>query len=841
MMDTLIQDVRFGLRMLFKNPGFTIVAVLTLALAIGANTAIFSVLNALILKTLPVKQSGELVTLGNPARVHSRSGGTPNVDIFSYPLFKELRDGNQVFTGMYATGDARRLRIKTDNSSNAGDEPVRGRLITGDYFSVLGIQAAQGRVFTPAESEPRNPTPAVVISNTYWKRKFNSNPAIIGQTIRLNDSPMTVIGVLPAGFDGDISGELLDVWIPLSMQEQIQPGKDWVESPRVSWLMLMGRLKPGVTPAQAQASINVLFQQLVNGSYGASVPNDDRESIKHVTIAVQSGARGFSWARDQFSRPMVLLLGIVGLVLLIACTNVSSMLLARSAARHKEIALRLALGAEPKRIFRQLLTESVLLAAVGGLVGILVAEWGSSLLLRWVGQQYTRLVLDTSLDSRVTLFTAAICVLTGILFGLVPAIRALRTEVSPSLEPGSRMSASTGRGLFSPGNLLVAGQFAIAVLVIFVSGLFVRSLQNLQQLDLGYSRDNLLVMRLDTLAAGYTSQRTLQLGRELTDAIATVPGVSGVAASENGLFSGTESGDDINVEGFTPGKDDDLQAAFDQVGPKYFSTVGIPILMGREITEADNAAAPKIAVVNESFARFYFKNQNPIGRRFTMKAEEYKNLPPIEIVGVSRDAHDHELREKPDRRIYLAMMQSAFPISAVNLEIRTSGDPAAVMDGVRNKVKSIDAALPVGGVDTVNTLAMRTVFAETMLARLAGMFAILALVLAAVGIYGLMSYLVVSRTKEIGIRMALGAQRGQILFSILRHTMMLATAGVAIGIPVALVGTQAIKATLFGVGSVDVLSLLAAVALLGVVALSAGFIPARTATKVDPMVALRYE
>lgn len=839
-MDTLLQDVRYGARMLFKNLGFTITAVLTLALAIGANTAIFSVVNALLLKMLPVEHADSLVVVGNPTRVHSRSGGTPSVDIFSYPLFKEIRDQNQVFSSMFATGDTRRLRITTGTPGKETEEPIRGRIIAGDYFGTLGVRAVLGRGFLPQETEPGTPSPVVVISHTYWQRKFDSNPSIVGQTIRLNSTPFTVVGVLQPGFDGEVSGELLDVWLPMSMQPQILPGDTWVKSPNVSWLVTVARLKPGVTRAQAEASVNVLFQQLARGPYGATLSFDDSEEIKKYTIKVVPGGKGLSWARQEFSQAMMLLLGIVGLVLLIACTNVSNMLLARSSARRKEVALRLALGASPGRVMRQLLTESVLLAALGGLVGILVAQWGTQLLLHWVGQQYTRLVLDTSMDARVLGFTVALCVLTGVLFGLVPAIKALRTEVTPSLE-SSRMSAAAGRGLFSPGNLLIAGQLAISVLVLLVCGLLVRSLHNLQGLDFGYSREGLVAVRTDPMATGYSTERLQNLAREIGEGIATIPGVSGVAYSENGLFSGSENGTGIVVEGFEARSEDDSNAAYDQVGPKYFSTIGIPILMGREITESDTAAAPRVAVINESLARFYFKDQNPIGRKIRLQGESQRDVPPYEIVGVSRDARDHGVRDKVERRFYVPFTQPLHGVNSLNFTIRTSAEPRTVMDSVRTRIRSIDSGLPVGGVDLVDTFAMRTVFAESMLARLSGLFGALALVLAAVGIYGLMSYLVVSRTKEIGIRMALGAQRSQILFSILRHSLLLTALGVAIGIPIAMLGTQALKAVLFGVPRVDILSLTAAVFMLAIVALSAGLIPARNATRVDPMVALRYE
>jgi predicted permease len=840
-MRTLLQDVRYGYRMLIKNPGFTSVAVITLALAIGANTAIFSVINALVLKTLPVRDSESLVILGDTSSVHSRSAGTPTLDVFSYPLYKSFAEQNDVFSSMAATGDIRRLHVTTGTEGSGQEEPGRGRLVTGNYFSMLNVRPALGRLFGEPESDPGHPVPVVVLSYTYWTRKFAADPHIVGQTIHVNRAPVTVIGVTQPGFEGEVSGELQDVFIPMSMQTAMQPGKSWLESPNVSWLNIMGRLKPGVSLVQAKARLNVLYQQALTGPYGATLSFDDRESIKKLQLNVVSGAHGYSWARDQFSRPMMMLLGIVAMVLLIACTNVSNMLLARSSARQTEIALRLALGASPSRIVRQLLTESVLLSMLGGVLGLLVANWGTHLLLRWAGQQFTNLQLDTAPDLRVMLFTATICLVTGVLFGLVPAIRAMHMELNASMQ-SARMSSGFGKGrLVSAGNFLVAGQIAISLLVIFAAGLLVRSLHNLQELDLGYARDKLLMVRLDPLAAGYDQAKVTNASRLLVDAISAVPGVTSVTSSENGLFSGTESGETIVIDGMTFQKESDSDVAFDQVGPNYFSSIGIPVLLGREIGPQDTETSPHVAVINESMAKFYFKDTNPIGRKIRLRAREYKDKPSYEIVGVARDVKDHDIRGPVDRRFYVSLHQPISPGAALNLEIRTAVDPAGLMDSIRARIHSVDPALPIANIRTLREQADRVVFRETLLAKLAGLFGGLALVLAAVGIYGLMSYLVISRTKEIGIRMALGAKRSQILGSVLRHSFVLAGLGVVLGVPLAFMGARALRSILFEVGAIDPLTLGCAVCLLSSVALAAALVPARSATRVDPMVALRHE
>ena len=840
-MRTLIQDVRYGFRMLMKNPGFTAVAAMTLALAIGANTAIFTVINALILKSLPVESRDSLVILGDPSRVHSRSGGTPSVDTFSFPLYKVLTEQSDVFSAAFASADPRRLRVAVDTQGNLQEEPGRGRFVTGNYFTILEVKPAIGRLFGNAEADPANPTPVAVISYSYWTRKFQRNPSIVGQTIRLNNSPVTVIGVTEPGFEGEIHGELQDVFIPMSMQSAILPGKSWLESPNVSWIQVMGRLKPGVTLDQARARINLLFKQAVDGPYGATINNDDRQSIRKLNIEVTSGARGFSPARNQLSRPMMMLMGIVGLVLLVACINVSNMLLARSSSRQKEIALRLAIGASPRRIVRQLLTESVLLALVGGILGLFIAQAGTKLLLRWAGQQFTSLSLDTSIDVRVLLFTAGVCVLTGVMFGLVPAVRALRTELSASMQAW-HMTPGFGRGrLLSAGNVLVAGQISVSLLVLFAAGMLVRSLHNLENLDLGYQRENLVVIQTDPMAAGYDPLKLPALTSQIIDGIRTIPGVTAVTASENGLFSGTESGDAVKVEGFTPRSEEDSQIAFDSIGPNYFSSLGVPLLLGRELRESDTATSPRVAVINETMAKFYFGDANPIGRKVAFTSEDHRNDPPYEIVGVARDVRDHSLRDKVERRMYVSTNQPADPLSAINFEVKIAGDTASTLDAVRARIRSIDSGLPIAAVRTIQEQTDRVLGRERLMAKLAGLFGGLAFILSAIGIYGLMSYLVVSRTKEIGIRMALGAKRSQILGSVLRHSAMLAAAGVAVGVPLAFVGSRAMRSVLFEVGAIDPLAMGLAVAGLGAAAMFAALVPARTATKVDPMIALRYE
>jgi predicted permease len=538
---------------------------------------------------------------------------------------------------------------------------------------------------------------------------------------------------------------------------------------------------------------------------------------------------------------MVLLMVIVGLVLVMACTNISNMLLARSSSRSREIALRVAIGASPWRVVRQLVTESVLLAFIGGLAGLAVAQWGTQLLLQWVSQRYSNISIQTTPDARVLLFAMGLCVLTGILFGLVPALRALRVELTSILGQSSRGSAAYGFGrTFSVGNLLVAAQFAVSMLVIAGAAMLVRSLYNLEDVDLGYPREHLIVVKTDPLAAGFPGDRVRAMANDINDAIATVPGVDKAAVSENGLFSGTESGSSIEVEGFQSKNEEDLDSAFDQVSPGYFSTIGATMLLGREFEDRDNQPTANTAIVNEAFSQFYFKDANPIGRKL-MVPDSQSVKHQLEIVGVVRDVHDHSVRAKVDRRFYISINNPISNLPVINFEVRTHGDPDVVMNAIRQRIASAEPGLPIVSLKTVDEMAKRTVFEESMLARLSSLFGVLALLLAAVGIYGLMSYMVVVRTKEIGIRLALGAQRSDILGSVLKQSAVLAGTGVLVGIPVVLICGRAMRTVLYEVGAGDPLALVSSVVILACVAVLASLLPARNAMKVDPINVLRYE
>lgn len=830
------QNLRFALRQLRKSPGFTSVAVITLALGIGANTAIFTVVNALLLKMLPVNQPQQLVVVGDPSLPNSVSSGTPRTDIFSYPLYKELRDHNSVFSGLSAAASDHHIELDTGHGE-ALVEKITGRMVSGNYFGVLGLKPAAGRLLSTSDDRAENANPVVVLSYGFWQRKFALSPSVIGRDIRLNGFPFTVIGVAPEGFGGDVVGEQMALFVPLNMQPEIVRGRHWLTSGNVSWLTLIGRLLPSANPAQAEADLNVVLQQAVKGSYGAALSADDRNAIRetHMKIQVAPGGEGVSDVRSDYRVPLLLLMGIVGLVLLIACVNVANLLLARASARSREIAIRLAVGADWWRLLKQVLTESLLLAFLGGIAGSVLAIWGVRLLVTMFGSNTT---LPLFPDARVLTFTIGISLLTGITFGLIPALRAVRVQVSSTLKEAGR-STREESSKFGLGKGLIAGQVALSLLVLFAACLLVRSLQKLMAQNFGYDRDRLVISRLDPTSAGYTNEKMKLLAQQLVAHLEGTPAVHTATYSTNGLFGGTESNDGILVPGFNGGHEHDANE--DYVGPDYFGAVGIPILAGRGIEAQDTATSTRVAVINEAMAKYFFPGLNPIGRQFRINDQDWLDKP-LTIIGVSHDAIDHGsgMREGVKPRFYMAFQQVPEPEQII-LEVQVGGAPSTAVANVVSQIKSVDPNLPISFSKTLDSLVSDSAANQIALAKLSVFFAALALLLACVGLYGVMSYTVAGRTREIGLRMALGAARGDVMQLILRESMLLVTIGLVIGIPLSLASTHLLHSFLFGLKATDPLSLIAVILLLGAVAALAASIPARRAAKVDPMVALRDE
>jgi len=836
-------DFRFAFRMLGKTPGFTIAAIVSLALGIGANTAIFSLIDAVMLKLLPVENPRELVSLTEPGQSGVSIGMSNGVrGLLSTREFDGLHSRTQSFAGIFAVESQMvKFGATIDGQSQ---EDLRTRLVSPDYFSVLGVHTAAGRTFTPVDDHGTGTAPYAVASYAFWQRRFGGSPEIFEKDVRINKASLRIIGVAGPRFQGENVGEMPDLWIPLSEQPLLMPGREWlhdsVDKPfdKVMWLQVIGRLKPGVSLQQAQANVNIVFHQIVVEEFD-KLPQDQLKDTLKQSVELHPAGTGLSSLRD-FAEPLYVLMAISGMVLLIACANVANLLLARAASRQKEIGVRIALGAQQSRLVRQFLTESILLSLTGGCAGVFVAFAGVRILIRMVQQGSTPIALDVTPDWRVLTFTIAVSLLTGIAFGLAPAWRSLRVNVSSTLkEAGRGMTASSSRiGL---GKSLVIAQIAISVVLLIGAGWFVRTLRNLENIDLGYSRDRLALLDIDPMSAGYKGERLPALYHELQSRLRAVPGVRSVAYSQNGLFSGSESGDQITVEGYSPQKKGDGSSRFDQIGPEYFSSIGIPILLGREITTRDNKTAPKVCVVNEAFAKFFFGKANPLGKHITDLFPG--SVATMEIVGVVRNVRDHSLRGEIDRRFYLPVDQ---PMDGdfspfMTFEIRASSDLPAVIQAARKAIRDYDPALRIEGVDPLTALVDGRLTQEKLIAQLSSGFGALALLLGCIGLYGVLSYGVAMRTGEIGIRMALGAQRGRVIRMILRETSILLLIGLAIGVPAALACARFIESKLYGLKPADPGTLAAAILIMIAVAMLSGYLPARRASRTDPLRALHYE
>jgi len=843
MNQNLLKDLRHTGRALWHNPGFTAVTVLSLALGIGVNTAIFSLIDALLLKTLPVEDPGRLVMLSDP-NSSGVSIGTQGGErsLFTYEEFDRMRERNQVFTGMFAAeSSAERENVSINGGSL---EELRTRLVSGDYFPTLGVKPLVGRTFTREDEKGPGSDPYAVISYAYWQKRFGRDAAVLGKTIQLHKTFLTIIGVMPPRFFGETVGESPDAWVPMMMEPLVKPGRNWLHDDRskwerVEWLLVAGRLQPGVTAKQAQSSVNVLFQQVIHETAGANLPPDRLRQLAGQKIKIQAGSKGASPLRDDFNEPLLVLMAVVALVLLIACANVANLLLARSASRQREIGIRLAIGASRGLLIRQLLTESLVLALLGGAVGVLFAFWASQLLLRMVASGPNPVPLDVHPGLRMLAFTLGVSLLTGLVFGLAPAFRATNVDVSSTLKENSRGVIGSGARI-TMGKALVVSQVAISLLLLIGAGLFLRTLRNLQQVDLGYPREKLLLVRVDPLSAGYENAQRAAVFQALLERFRSTPGVRAVTLSKNGLFSGAESGDQITVEGYKPQKEGDDHARFDQIGPGYFSTLGIPILLGREIGPQDAGTSAPVCVINEALSRFYFGKQNPIGKHITDEFPDTRTT--FEIVGVTKDDRDHRLRDDIPRRFYIPFFQGLGGIPpAGNFEIRTFADPNSVIRMIRQQVEQVDRSLPILSASPLGELLDRRLTQERLLAQLCGFFGALALLLASVGLYGVLSYSIARRTNEIGIRMALGAQRRTVLGMVLRETVVVVAVGIAIGVPVAFGLTRLVSSKLYGLKSTDPLTITLATLILAAVAMLAGYLPARRASRVDPLIALRYE
>ncbi|HKG48720.1 MAG TPA: ABC transporter permease [Pyrinomonadaceae bacterium] len=838
-METLLKDVRYGVRGLLKRKGFAAIAVLTLALGIGANTAIFTLVNAVMLKSLPVAKPEELVLFSDTSSEGTSLEDSPRTGQwhrFSYASYEYLRDHNQSFQEITAlrSGESRLSVRQTDAQANAAAR-ASAHLVTGNYFSVLGVRAMRGRVLTPEDDKP-GAEPAAVISHRYWEQELNSDPATIGKSFIINGTNFTVVGVTPPEFFGERVRRPPDFWLPLSFHPQIELRESFLTNKEAYWLMLMARLKPGVSMDQANANMNLLLRQHLTEEAGSNLTAERQQGIQNTFVKLSEGQGGISGLRRAYSKPLQMLMAIVGMVLLIACANVGSLLLSRAASRKAEISLRMALGATRWRIVRQLLTESMLLALIGGVCGVLLAQWGVFVLVGLVAKTSP---LDTSPDLGVLAFTAGVSIVAGVLFGLVPAVQASRTNLSSAMKEKTRTRSGFLR--FSLSSLMVVMQVGLSMVLLTGAGLFARSLIKLQNEDVGFDRNNVLLLGIDPRLAGYKPNQLATLYQQIIERLSSVPQVRNVSMATYAPMSGTSRTSSIEVSGYTPQPGESLITQDILAGPKYAETLGIPLLRGREIELRDTASAPRIAVVNATFAGKYFKDQNPIGRTFTFD-DESDDGAPLEIVGVVGDIKSDDARDKPEPTVYRPILQIAEQGAySCTIHIRTLSDPAPLTSQVRQMINQIDDKLPIFGVTTLNEQLRSNLDQERLIAQLVSFFGALALILACIGLYGVMAHGVARRTSEIGIRMALGARGGNIAWMILRETLYLVLAGLVLGVPAALLGARLISAQLFGLSPTDPLTLVGAAIVLAVVAMLAGYLPARRASRVNPLNALRYE
>lgn len=816
-MTTLWQDIRFGLRMLMKTPGFTLIAVITMMLGIGANTTIFSLVNAILLRPLPVMEPERLVNL------HSTSPDGTSFHSFSYPDYVDYRDQNQVFDGLTA------YTINTYSLTTAGQsERIFGIVTSENFFTVLGVSPRLGRLYTAEENRTETGEPVAVLSHGYWQRRFASDPFIVGKTLILNGHAYHVVGIAPPGFTGPRVAFAPDIYVPVWTQPLALPSlANWLDNRRAGSLELVGRLKPGVTVEGAQANISAIAQRL-----GQQYPESNRGKGVEVR-PINTGLGQMEGAAIGF---MSVLMAIVGLVLLIACANVAGLTLARSAARRKEIAIRLAMGASRGRIVRQLLTESVLLFIFGGCAGLLLAAWFTDLLLAFKPPVPFTIELDLGFDWRVLGFTLLVSLATGIIFGLAPALQASRADVLPALKDetaGGSYSRSRLRSLF------VIGQVAVSLVLLVSTGLFLRSLQHARGLDPGLNPENVLNVGFDLSIQGYDEARGKQFYTQLMERARALPGVESVALSRNVLLTGSSMEMGISVEGYEPpAGDQSFDTDFNVVSQKYFSSLGIRILRGRDFDERDREGAARVGIINETMARRFWPGEEAVGKRFYLGPISQGET--VEIIGVARDGKYRTLGEDPRPYFYLSSMQEYQP--QMTLHLRTAeGNSASVLAGLRQEVDSIDRTIPFLDVMPLARAIGVSLIPIKVASTVAGFFGLVGLILAAVGIFGIVSYTVTQRTREIGIRTALGAQRADVLRLIIGQGMRLAIIGVVVGLLASIAVTRLLTSLLYGISATDAVTFIIVAVLLIFIALIASYIPARRATRVDPMTALRYE
>ena len=835
-MGNLGHDLRFTLRTFRKSPVFVGVAILSLALGIGANTAIFTLVDQILLRLLPVKDPQQLVLLWGRGPHYGSNNGRYKL---SYPMYEDFSSHNQVFSGMFC-----RWETALSVSEGGRTERVDGELVSGTYFQVLGVAAALGRVFTPDDNKVPGGHPIAVISYRYWQNRFGGSRSVIGKKLLVDGYPITIVGVSQAGFDGTDIGSSPQIRIPVMMEAQLSPQFATfysLKNRRGRWVNVFGRLKPGITRTQAKAALQPFFHQMlemeVQEKEFARAAPESKKRFLTMWIDLLPASKGDSELRRQFASPLLVLTALVGLVLLIACANVANLQIARATARQKEVAVRLALGASRSRIASQLLVESLTLALAGGAGGLALAVWMDRALLNFLPAGDAPLTISTTPDWRILAFTLAISLLTGIIFGLAPAVQSTRPDLAGTLKDqvGS-IAGGTSVGL---RKALVAAQVALSLLLLIGAGLFIRSLGNLKGLDPGFRTANLIGFAVDPPMNGYEPERSLDFYRRLRDGLDALPGVTSSSLAIMPVLAGDEWDQSMAVEGYRhkPSEAPDSHMQF--ISPDYFKTMDIPILLGRDFRMTDGRGAPKVCIVNAKFARRFFKDGMALGKHIGMGGDPGTKLD-IEIVGVAQDTKYESMRDEVPLEVYRPYNQMEF-VLGMYVYVRTARRPEQAFTGVRRLVNTLDPSLPIFQMKTLETQMEESLITERLVATLSSGFGILATLLAAIGIYGVMAYIVAQRTREIGVRIALGASSRDVIMLVIRDVILLTGLGIAIGLPAAWALTRMVRSQLYGIHPNDAMTIAAAALGIAFIALLAGYVPAKRATRVDPMRALRWE
>ena len=836
-MNSLIQDLRFSLRLIRRSPGFMVTAVLTLALGVGANTAIFSLLDQALLRSLPVREPKQLVVLSGTGKAwdgHLSNHGGPSENYFSYPMYRDLRDQGKVFDGLIATAPAR-VGIVRDNSSSV----AHAEIVSGNYFNVLGVQAMAGRLLTAADDTMPGTNAVAVLSFRYWKSQLGADRGIVGRTLSINGHPFDVVGVAAPGFQSAVWGEIPDLFVPMSMLDTIIPGKGRrLQDHTDRWMNIVGRLKDGETPEHAQVAMAPLWHALRAEELKALGHKSKRFEDDYLTnsrLQVMPGSRGLSYDRDDLQGPLMVVMAMAALVLLMATVNVASLLLVRSAARVREFALRYALGANARRVVQQLLLEGLLIGIAGGAAGLLIAPACIRVLVQRLDTDGPTAFL-TTLNTRLLIFNFAIAILVSVFFSLAPALQLLRPNIVNSLK--QQTSTATG-GTLSLRGLIVSLQVGLSVLLLVGAGLFVRTMENLRHVETGLNPSHLVTFGIDPALSGYSPEQIPALQKRVLDMMATLPGVQSVAATNDPELADQGIVGDVNVEGYVAPPEEEFDVEKSAVSADYFHTIQEPLLMGRGFSEDDDRDHALVGIVNESFAKHFFGGSAAaLGRR--VAGGSRADVPFMTIIGVARDAKHDNLRMPVIPTLFASLKQAA-PGGELYFYLRTAAAPEQSFAMVRRAMKEVDPGLAVDSLRTMEDQVDSTLSNERMIELLAISFGLLATVLAGVGLYGVLAYSTAQRTKEIGIRIALGSSRLRVSRMVLMDVLRLAGIGVALAIPCSVLLARLLRSQLFGISGADPLTLAGVVLLIAIVAVIAAFVPARRASSVDPTTALRAE